>query len=543
MDHIRKGKIFYPPFTYDGPNNRFTEVNWRADILPELFWLAVVVKLKGFLAAKNLTCHMAVLADRVSNIENKPDFGTISGYDTLSGADWKKLKLYLEQYNIFRPLQQALSPLCLLYPKCPFTNIFDLKEELNFDQAVDLLGPILDECIYRSEKTPILAQGIYYDILLSYDKLNLNGVSRHNTDLLLNYPESDEAQHVAGFMRCNATSLPMLKSLMNNRTEKNEWPQYFWSRGRGFGDCIPVKKDGVYPGDVAGEFIFYSAEAFRSYHNKTRSIWDMIYEKYPYNIYNSLRDDVLLGLSARMYRLTVQIISFTPNWTEDVGQVYLRMILESFIYYKWLKICGSDADFKMFYEYGLGEQKLQNKHKREYLKHHGVDEDSADEIVQSMDFLRGHKLPEFVPVNVGSPLKKNLGKLAEEAGVKEFYALIYSPTSSVVHGMYDSLDQFYLCECINPFHCRHRVPYYWYKSPLSTYGVLNSVSIFDWILEDLLNECGLDVPESMPGVVYVNMLNDEDQFREFSERQDVKLKCKYMSDTVANEMNEEDRCK
>jgi hypothetical protein len=539
MDHIRKGKVFYPPFTYDGGENRFTEVNWRADILPELFWLAVIIKCEGFLAAKQLTCHMAVLADRITSTHNAADFGTISGYNTLSTKNWEGLKAQLGKYKIFEPLQRALSPLCLIYPDCSFSNIFDLNENLSAGQAVNLLGPTLDECLFRNEKTPILAQGLYYEILLSYGKLNLNGVAKHNTDLLMSYPETDEAQHIAGFMRCNATSLPVLKSLMKDGDGKLDWPQYFWSRGRDLGDCVPVKKDGIYPSDVSGEFLFYSAEAFKRYHNQTRGYWDTIHENYPYNIYDSLKDDVLLGLAARVYRLVVQIISFTPNWTEDIGQVYLRMILESFIYYKWLKCCGSDSDFKMFYDYGLGQQKLQNEHKREYFKHHGVDEDSADEIVRSMDFLRGHKLPEFVPVNVGSPLRKNLGKLAEDAGIKEFYSLIYSPTSSVVHGMYDSLDQFYLCECLNPFHCRHRIPYYWYKSPLSTYGVLNSVQIFDWILKDLLDECGIDIPESMPGHHYVDMLNDEDRLKEFSERDDINMKCKYMSDTVANELNED----
>lgn len=138
----------------------------------------------------------------------------------------------------------------------------------------------------------------------------------------------------------------------------------------------------------------------------------------------------------------------------------------------------------------------------------------------------------FVPVNVGNPLGKNLGALAEEADLREFHALVFSPTSAAVHGSYDNLDQHYLKECINPFHCRHRIPYYWYKSLISLYAVLNSLSITDWLLEELVKEVDSDVPDLMPGRAFMNNIQDEDKLGEFSGREEIKEQCRFFEEKI-----------
>ena len=87
--------------------------------------------------------------------------------------------------------------------------------------------------------------------------------------------------------------------------------------------------------------------------------------------------------------------------------------------------------------------------------------------------------------------------------------------------MYDSLERFYLKTCHNPFHCYHKVPYYWYKAPISSYGVINCLEFTDWVLADLIQDLKGELPDKMPGEVYIESINDNEALEEFAKREDV----------------------
>jgi hypothetical protein len=533
LDHLKKGSTFYPPFTFKSGKPDVQEVEWRADILPELLWLALLINTAGFERAKLISQNMGYWASQCHDAKFKPNFGLVSGYAALSELSKTRLVDHLKHHDFIGDLRSALSPLIYLFPECPLnfiTHGHDL--ETTKESAIEAVGDALSACLYRGEKLPTLAQGVYYDILRASKKLYIpRDLTDHKTELLIDYPDTKESQMTAGFMRCCATSIPMEKTLEGNDNSL-QWPRSFWGQCSKIGTCSPIRKEGVYLSDLPQDYILYLAETFRDYSEESVRLWDTINENYDFDAYWSLRDDILLGLASRIYRLTIQIVSFTPNWNEDISQVYLRMIVESYIYYSWLKTHGKKVDFESFYTHGLGQQKLSNEHTKAYMQEHGLTEERAEDIVDSMSFLKGHKLPMFVPVNIGNPLSKNLGLLAEEADLKEFYALIFSPTSSAVHGSYDNLDQHYLQECANPFHCCHKVPYYWYKSPLSLYGVLNSLSITDWVLNELLGEVNAAAPEKMPGSSYIEKINDEERIESFAGREDIKAQCQFFEERM-----------
>jgi len=533
QDHLKMGNTFYPPFTFDGGESRFTQVDWRADILPELIWIGLLVQAFGFDQAREMACGLAFLADQVHAYGNRPNFGTLSGYDTLSSR-WKQaLNKKLDAHGLREDLSLSLSPLFRLYPKCPLKFILGGQPPtVKKREAVQVLGPVLDECLFRQEKLPTFVQGIYYDALLASGKLKLCGpVERHDTAVLKDYPDSEEAKKVAGFMRCGATGLPMEKNLPGAKQDP-WWPAYFWNRGLKIGPCDPMKSDDLHPGSLSQSFLLFLMDCFGDYSDGCTALWERVHEKYPYDLHWSIRDEVLLGLASRIYRLTVQIVSFPPNWTEDVGQVFLRMVVESYIYYQWLKTKGSREDFDAFYHHGLGQQKLRMEHTRAYLNAQGFSAEDIEEMNDGLRFIKNHKMPEFIPVNIGNPLSKDLRTLAEEADIKEFHALIFGPTSSAVHGMYDTLDQYYLRVCLNPFHCRHRVPYYWYKSPLSGYGLCNTLSIADWVITDLLRTAGLRPPKRMPGEKFLARLFTREEFEKFVGRKDVRRESKRQEDLI-----------
>lgn len=539
QDHLKRGNTFYPPFTFDGGESRFTQIEWRTDILPELIWIAMLVQSYGFDDAREIVCATTFCADQSHVYGTRPNFATVSGYDLLTAESRGVLNGRLARQGLRDKLAAALGALVRLYPKCPMKFLLEGERlEIGIAKARSTVAPVIDACLYRHEKLPTFVQGIYYDALLASGKLKLvPPVKRHNTNVLKDYPDSPEAQKVAAFVRCCATGLPMECKLPGSERSP-WWPQYFWRRGLRIGRCVPAEPNAVLPNALPQSYLFFLMYCFRNYNDECISFWDNVHRRYKYDIYSPLRDEVLLGLASRIYRLTVQIVSFPANWTEDVGQVYLRMVVESYIYYQWLKVKGTQRDFENFYEHGLGQQKLRMEHTRAYLEAQGVKPGDWELWNDGLQFLKRHKMPEFVPVNIGNPLNKDLRTLAKEADIKEFHALIFGPTSSVVHGMYDALDQFYLRECRNPFHCRHKIPYYWYKSPLSTYALCNTLSIVDWILTDLLTVTGIPAPDTMPGQRFLSTLFDDSAYKAFATRDDVARQAEAQEQMIRDRYNE-----
>lgn len=516
QDHLKKGNTFYPPFTFLEGVGRFEEINWRADFVPELIWIALLVKEYGFDKAKNLACMLAITAMQLRQSEQLPDFGIVSSYSPLDPSTKQNIVDYLEDKNVLQEIVKPLLPLLTLYPDCPLSFLFvGCENNYSSKEAAKVVAPVLEECLFRGEKLPTFVQAVYYDLSIVTGKLNFVApLKPHHTDPIKDYPQTDESQKLASILRANASQITIM-------CHSKEWPKKFWRKGRDIGPCMPERPADLYLNNFPQEFILFNTECFKEYHEACNSLWEFIEKNYVIDFYSPLKDEILLSLACRIYRLTVHVVSFMPNWTEDIAEVFLRMIIESYIYYQWFNKNGTEESYKKFYMHGLGQQKLRKEHTTNYLKQQGVPEDEIDKYNPGLSFLKNHKMPEFIPVNIGNPLDKNLRIIAEEADCREIYALIFSPASSAIHGMYDSLERFYTKTCRNPFHCFHKVPYYWYKAPVSGYAVLNCLEFTDWVLAELIQDLNGDLPEKMPGKVFIERINNNDALEEFAQREDV----------------------
>ena len=513
-DHVKIKSTFYPAFLVD-PRLPVGEVSWRDNIMPELLWLALLVESCGFKAARDCAYNLALALNDLCDKEEQANWLLTSNYVKLPPARLKAVARRLAGTKPLYGLKKALAPLVRLYPSCPFRSLYEADEiaTLTEAEAIEQMAPVMTECLNRRNRLPMLAQAIYHDVSVASGSLSLyKGMPFHNTELLVDAPESAEAQEVGGYIRCTASMIEQMQKQFSLT-----WPQTFWTESGNIGQCRPQEVEALYPGSFSQFYHLYLVECFGRYNDRYSQLWKLIILNYPLELYKPVRREILLGLLCRMYRLVVQQVSFPVNWTEDFGQIYVRMVAESYIYYSWLSKNGTPEDFAKFYEHGLGQQKLVMEHLGNYFQEHGIKEDECGNI--GADFLKNHKMPAFVPVNVGNPLGKNLRELAEECGCAEIYALLYGPCSSAVHGMYDTLDKHYLRTCVNPFHGGHRIPYFWYKSPVSDFGIANCLSLVDWAMADAL-KCagrGKDIPEEMPGEVFLQELNDETAFEKFKQ--------------------------
>ncbi len=196
------------------------------------------------------------------------------------------------------------------------------------EEASKIVAPVLKECLFRGEKLPTLVQAVYYDLSIASGKLKFVApLKPHNTDPIKDYPKTDESQKLASMLRANASQLTVMRP-------SNDWPKRFWRRGRDIGPCMPERPADLHLNDFPQEFILFNSECFKEYHEACSSLWEFIERNYVIDFYSPLRDEIILSLTCRIYRLTIHIVSFMPNWTEDIAEIFLRMIIESYIYYQ-----------------------------------------------------------------------------------------------------------------------------------------------------------------------------------------------------------------
>ena len=135
----------------------------------------------------------------------------------------------------------------------------------------------------------------------------------------------------------------------------------------------------------------------------------------------------------------------------------LRCLADTAITFSYLMVAGTDEDYRKFREYGEGQEKLLMLHLQDSYPTEKSREGRSSEAISSE---LGAFTPEVLSIELGNWSKKDSRKLAAEAGLERFYRLIYSPTSSDLHGTWLSLKHSNLCRCAEALHRFHRLPAY-----------------------------------------------------------------------------------
>ena len=172
------------------------------------------------------------------------------------------------------------------------------------------------------------------------------------------------------------------------------------------------------------------------------------------DLYDPRRDEVLFGLFARLTRLYVLMADDPFLWARDVSGIMLRPLAETAITFSYLAKVGIAQDFERFIEYGEGQQKLLMLHLQDnYPGKTSLEGLSSEQLAEEIDIW-----PEIVEIELGNWSKKDARKLAQEAGLKDLYRLVFTPASSDLHGSWVSLKSSNLVRCAEPLHRWHRLP-------------------------------------------------------------------------------------
>jgi hypothetical protein len=273
--------------------------------------------------------------------------------------------------------------------------------------------------------------------------------------LMPKYPvdlNDDERYHVESVAR--STINMMLQMHEPNRL--GNWAQYFWRHNYDLTECRP--REATFAGRNAvsadqgiriEEAIGRNAKAVRSYIQQLRT-------NLRPDLYDPARDEILFGLFTRIARLYLLLCEDVNLWARDVSGIVLRCIADSAISFGYLVTSGTKEDVRRFIEYGEGQQKLLMLHLQDnYPDARSVEGLSSEDLAS----ISGSFQPELIDIELGHWTKKDTRRLASEAGMDRLYRLVFSPTSSDVHGTWFSLKNSNLIVCKEPLHRFHRLPH------------------------------------------------------------------------------------
>jgi hypothetical protein len=173
-------------------------------------------------------------------------------------------------------------------------------------------------------------------------------------------------------------------------------------------------------------------------------------------LYSPEKDEVILGLFARIIRLSSSIFRRPILWSLDFSRILLRCLSDTSITFCYLIQKNNDELFNSFIEYGKGKEKLLLLH----LQHSNKKETTPSGETQKIlvDQLGGGLSPEFIDVNLADWKTVSAYEMAKECGLLDIYRIIYDPTSSDIHGTWTSIKNVNLTYCANPLHRYHRIP-------------------------------------------------------------------------------------
>ena len=173
------------------------------------------------------------------------------------------------------------------------------------------------------------------------------------------------------------------------------------------------------------------------------------------DLYEPVVDEVIGGLFARTFRFLHTFVLDFHLWADDLGQIILRIMLESVFYLRFLIAQNQPELFLAFQKYGIGQEKLYKLHLRKL-----VEEGKLEDAKELHDYINSDSDEEISDELLNVRLKnfEDLRKVATDAGMKDEYVLRYQPESTIVHGHWPALRRYYLALCGEPLHRHHLQP-------------------------------------------------------------------------------------
>jgi hypothetical protein len=467
FDHKREGSRLRTKLA-DLP---FKPISWERDLLPEFLWLAA---LSEHFAADRIHRPFYQFMDVIDEFWDQPlpPLGLLSDFAFLQSRSeeiWAKHESLLIRlfYDIVgRPLS--------LYPENPASWLVRadlIARDGAVNPAVELtklrrlvvkLLPGRDGVVGQLRTLPAAR-------LLKHHKVHFP-IDSAMADIFPRYPHATSPGE-SGLVESACRALLNAALSGAERFKNTSWPQLFWRSNMALLPCRAVRLP-IRGGRPATEAeIPHIQEVLSSNGTAAREFLENAGMQYQYDLYDPGKDEILMGLLARVVRLYILIAEDSNLWARDISAIILRCLVDTAITFSYLTEKGSDQDFRNFREYGEGQEKLLLLHLQDnYPDAASLEGRTPADISEEL----GGFTPELIEIELGHWTKKDARQLAKSVGMEEYYRLVYSPASNDLHGSWLSLKHSSLWRCAEPLHRYHRLPAY--SQPIAYLGVIDAAT-------------------------------------------------------------------
>ncbi len=453
--HKKKGTVLQSPYN-EMPFNIY---DWAKDILPECLWIAALIEHFGKKDAYKFFYKFMDVIDEVWPDDNFAAIGFLTDFSVIPETARKQLWNHHEELLVecfHKPIARILT----FYPKNPAAwlvrkDIVDIGGHVDPDVELGYLRNLVANLCSRQGELATLVTALAFGRLLpccTFDAQKCDSLIK----LLEKYP-IDCTESEKQIVESHARSFVCGIYMQNKRYAKREWPKYFWRHNFDLTVCKPVNLAFEGSKSLDAEESHRLKDVLQRNANRARRYLEKLRMQAKYDLYSPERDEILLGLFARLTRFYV-LMTEEPNlWAKDIAGILLRCLTDTAITFVYLVKCGQDEEFNRFKKYGEGQEKLLLLHLQDsYPSEKSLDGQDVESISKELGWLT----PELMDIELGHWNKKNTRKLAQDAGMEKYYRLVYTPTSSDLHGSWMSLKQSNLCHCSEPLHRFHRLPTY-----------------------------------------------------------------------------------
>lgn len=444
-------------------NLPITWYDWQKDFIPEFLWIYFMSEKFGFYDFfEQFDTFLDCLESHFDTSTNYLS-GTLSDFDKIP-ENVRNDILSEEKINIENFFEEVVGSVLLLYPRSPATWLLSNEFRNNNNNAkentIAQLKTGIMKLFHQKDHFCSYLRCMPIRRALIHEQINF-GNDIQICEILPKYPNKcslDERNIADSFIR--GTSNMVLYPLAGDQFHINiKWSQHFWNHNMQISKCENLKQfkstgSSAKQNDQNIESIIEICHGIGA---KIIEYFEFLKDSYHYGIYDSSKDDVILGLFSRITRLIILLLTNHAIWSGDISRIFLRCLVDSSILLTYLITTNDDKLFDKFIRQGLGKQKLLFlKLQDTYYNLYGP---SGEDLSMLENELGGFQI-ESIDIELGSFLEKDTRRIAKDIGWEDLYSLVFDPASSDIHGNWTSIRKNNLEFCGNPLHKLHMLPSY-----------------------------------------------------------------------------------
>jgi len=450
--HIKKRKKLLHPLNHIP----IEHINWERDFLPEFLWIDALAEY--YKVDPNWYDFFDEFIDLIEEYLDDENIliGTISDFgkvpEDIRPLILKENKEYIHKAFI-KPIGKSLS----LYSNCPAQWLIpsELLKELKKDEEINKLKNAVIRLLRGKDDYCRLIRYMPFRRICKHGKV-LFPPDTDKNKLFIDLNQYPEKCEIKDKVKLGA----LIHSVVNINIQNNDpdfnWSKIFWKTNYDLSKCVFRHFRLVKSKEVKEDFmkklkmdIDYNIRSLKKY-------LDSLIDKIKINLYDPSKDEIILGLFARIIRLYSVSLQDPNLWSQDLSRILLRCLLDSAITLCYLVKENREELYKDFINYGRGQEKLLMLNLQDnYPDEKGASGETFEFVLKNLGL---EFFPEFINIDLSRWTKDTIRKMAKKSGFEKEYSIIYSPTSSDIHGSWVSIKNINLRRCMNPLHRFHFMP-------------------------------------------------------------------------------------